>query len=392
MRVALETGMTNDVTTTAPEAEHARSAGLRYVDDSVPGITRKRVRAGFDFFDPAGKRITDEGELQRIKSLAVPPAYEDVWICPIPSGHMQATARDAKGRKQYRYHKRWREVRDENKYASTIEFGQALPKLRARVAKDLRADCMDKAKVIATVVRMLDDTLIRVGNESYARDNDSYGLTTLRPRHVRVIGEKRVRLKFRGKSGVEHAVTIDDRRLAKTVVRCRNLPGELLFTYLDDDGAPQPVGSDDVNEYLRETMEGDFSAKDFRTFAATVICAVALEAAGVAETVAAAKANVTAAVTETAERLGNTPSVCRKSYVHPMIIETYLDERKLELPRVKGSESAAVPTAELRLNERRVLKFLTDLAGRDEGRERLERLERSLKAAKTKKPRARRAA
>ena len=383
-----ETGYDPYVNPVTPEVEHARSAGLRYVDDGHPGITRRRVRSGFAFFDASGKRITDAAELQRIKSLAIPPAYEDVWICPIPLGHMQATARDAKGRKQYRYHKRWREVRDENKYASTIEFGAALSKLRARVETDLKRDCMDKDKVIATVIRMLDDTLIRVGNETYARDNDSYGLTTLRPRHVRVIGEKRIRLKFRGKSGVEHAITIDDRRLAKTVVRCRDLPGELLFTYLDDEGVPQPVQSEDVNTYLRETMGGDFSAKDFRTFAGTVLCATALEAAGPAETVTEAKAKITAAVAETAKRLGNTPSVCRKSYVHPAVIETYLDERKLELPRAKPGEL----TAGLDSDEKRVLRFLTELGERDEGRERLARLERSVAAAKAKKARGRKAA
>ena len=368
---------------TAPtqEIEHAKAAGLRYVDDSIPGIQRRKTRTGFAYVDAAGKRITDDAELTRIKSLAIPPAYEHVWICPIPHGHVQATARDARGRKQYRYHKRWREVRDENKFASTIEFGAALPGLRARVDHDLKLECMSKAKVIATVVRMLDDTLIRVGNETYARENDSYGLTTLRPRHVRVIGEKRIRLKFRGKSGVEHAITIEDKRLAKTVVRCRDLPGELLFTYLDDDGAPQPVQSEDVNAYLREVTGGDFSAKDFRTFAATVICGIALERLGPAETQADAKKNVLAAVTETAKRLGNTPSVCRKSYVHPAVIETYLDERALVLPSVREAGEAKG----LDEDERRVLKFLTELGEKDSGRERLARLEKSVAAAKARK-------
>ncbi len=319
--------------------------------------------------------------MQRIKAIGVPPAYEHVWICPLRNGHVQATARDAKGRKQYRYHKRWREVRDENKYAATIEFGAALPKLRERVEKDLGLECMSREKVLATVVRMLDDTLIRVGNETYARDNDSYGLTTLRPRHVRVVGEKRIRLKFRGKSGVEHAITIEDKRLARTIKRCRHLPGELLFSFLDDEGRPQPVHSDDVNEYLRETMGADFSAKNFRTFAATVICATELERAGPAETVTEAKAKVTAAVTATAARLGNTPSVCRKSYVHPAIIETYLDERKLELPVLRGESSGHG----LHDDERRALRFLTELAENDIGRERLVRLEQSLKNAQAKR-------
>jgi DNA topoisomerase-1 len=368
------------VTAISTEVEHARAAGLRYVDDRIPGIRRKRIRSGFAFFDPAGKKITDSAELQRIKSLAIPPAYEDVWICPLAHGHVQATARDARGRKQYRYHKRWREVRDANKYESTVAFGEALPKLRARVEADLKLECMNREKVIATVVRMLDDTLIRVGNETYARDNDSYGLTTLRPRHVRVIGEKRIRLNFRGKSGVEHAITIEDRRLAKTVIRCRNLPGELLFTYVDDDGAPQPVQSEDVNDYLRTTMDGDFSAKDFRTFAATVICAVELERADRAETVAEANANVKQAVIATAKKLGNTPTVCRKSYVHPVVIERYLDERVLELPKAR----ATAATAGLEPDELRVLAFLRDRKGRDEGSERMSKLERSVKAARAK--------
>ncbi len=363
------------------EVEHARAAGLRYVDDHIPGIRRKRVEAGFAFFDPAGKRITNEDELKRIKSLAIPPAYEDVWICPLAHGHVQATARDARGRKQYRYHKRWREVRDANKFESTIAFGTALPKLRDRVERDLKLDCMTREKVIATVVRMLDDTLMRVGNETYARDNDSYGLTTLRPRHVRVTGEKRIRLKFRGKSGVEHTITIEDRRLAKTVVRCRNLPGDLLFTYLDDDGQPQPVESSDVNEYLRETMEGDFSAKDFRTFAATVLCAVELERAGTAATVAEAKAAVARAIEATAKKLGNTPSVCRKSYVHPSVVERYLDDRSLTLPAARKTAA----NAGLEADEIRVLAFLTGLASRDEGTERMAKLERSVTSAKAKK-------
>ncbi|MDQ2858861.1 MAG: DNA topoisomerase IB, partial [Candidatus Eremiobacteraeota bacterium] len=263
-----------------PEVEHARSAGLRYVDARMPGIERRRTRSGFEYFDANGKRVEDEGELARIRALAVPPAYESVWICPFPHGHVQATARDAKGRKQYRYHKRWREVRDANKYESTVAFAHALPALRARVARDVLLQDMSRDKVLATVVRIMETTLIRVGNETYARDNDSYGLTTLRARHVRIEADKRIRLKFRGKSGVEHAVAIEDRRLARTVKRCRDLPGETLFSYVDATGAAHPVQSDDVNAYLREATGGDFSAKDFRTWNATVICAVALDAAG----------------------------------------------------------------------------------------------------------------
>ncbi len=361
-----------------PEIEHARSAGLRYVDDGIPGITRKRTRAGFAFFNPAGKKITDASEVARIKALAIPPAYGHVWISPVPNGHMQATARDARGRKQYRYHKRWREVRDATKYDKIVEFGSRLPALRARVGTDLKLACLNKDKVIATVVRMLDDTHMRVGNETYARDNDSYGLTTLRARHVRIEGDKRIRLNFRGKSGVEHQLTIDDKRLAKTVMRCRNLPGELLFTYLDDEGAPQPVHSEDVNAYLRETMEGEFSAKVFRTFAGTVICATHLAKAPAVETLAEAKAHIKHAVELTAKRLGNTPSVCRKSYVHPAVLDHYTDDRRLDLPD-------APVTPGLDADESRVLAYLMQLKHRDESYDSAKRvrlLQRSVRSAR----------
>jgi len=251
------------VLTVTVEVEHARSAGLRYVDDRSPGLRRERTQAGFAYFDSRGKAITDEAELARIRSLAIPPAYEHVWICPYAHGHVQATARDAKGRKQYRYHKRWREVRDANKYESTVAFAKALPRLRERVEADFSRPEMSRDNVIATVVRMLETTLVRVGNESYARDNQSYGLTTLRARHVKVEGQRRVRLRFRGKSGVEHSLTIEDRRLARAVARCRDLPGEVLFTYLDDAGEAQPIVSDDVNAYLREVTAATFRRRIF---------------------------------------------------------------------------------------------------------------------------------
>lgn len=363
------------------EAAHARSAGLRYVDDRAPGIRRERTRAGFAYRDAHGKAITDDSELARIRALAIPPAYEDVWICANPHGHVQATARDAKGRKQYRYHKRWREVRDANKYESTIAFANVLPRLRERVAADFSKTDTSREKVLATVVRMLETTLVRVGNETYARDNKSYGLTTLRARHVRVEGEKRVRLRFRGKSGVEHTLTIDDRRLVKAVKRCRDLPGEQLFTYLDDAGESQPIASEDVNDYIREATGGDFSAKDFRTWAATVACAVELEAAGATETQAEAKSAVAAALATTAKRLGNTPAVCRKAYVHPVVIERYLDEHRLDLPKLRASRKAGG----LDRDERRVLAFLENAREHDADRVRLRKLERSLAAARAKR-------
>ncbi len=364
-----------------PEVEHARSAGLRYVDDRTPGLRRERTRSGFVYFDRAGKPIPDEDELRRIRALAIPPAYEDVWICPHPHGHVQATARDAKGRKQYRYHTRWREVRDANKYESTIAFAQALPQLRARVAGDFAKTDMSRDNVLATVVRMLESTLARVGNESYARDNDSYGLTTLRARHVRVEGAKRVRLRFRGKSGIEHSLSIDDKRLARAVKRCRDLPGEVLFTYLDDAGQAQPVQSEDVNVYLREATGSEFSAKNFRTWAATVLCGLELETLGAADTQAQAKQNVVRALQATAQKLGNTAAVCRKAYVHPAIIERYLDERTLDLPKLRASAN----THGLTLDERRVLKFLEAEQARDDAGTRVAKLEKSLALAKKRR-------
>ncbi len=372
------------MTDPSPEIEHARAAGLRYVDDTTPGFGRKRVRGGFAYHDVSGKRITDEDEIARIRSIAIPPAYENVWICPLPHGHVQATARDARGRKQYRYHKRWREVRDANKYESTIAFAKTLPAIRARVAADLRRGEMTRENVLATVVSLLEETLIRVGNETYARDNDSYGLTTLRSRHVRIEGEKRIRLKFRGKSGVEHAIAVNDKRLARTIKRCRDLPGELLFSYIDDEGTPQPVRSDDVNDYIREISGGDYSAKNFRTWAATVACAIDLERIGPAATVAEAKANVKAACTVTAAKLGNTPTVCRNAYVHPAIVETYLDTRELALPK---PPRAAAGSAHLDVDERRVLRFLERANAADGGADRVALLRRSVAEAKRKRSR-----
>jgi DNA topoisomerase-1 len=371
------TGTVRAMNAPSPEVEHARSAGLRYVDDTTPGFRRTRVRGGFAYHDSTGKKITDEAEIARIASIAIPPAYEDVWICPLAHGHIQATARDARGRKQYRYHKRWREVRDANKYESTIAFAKALPAIRARVETDLRGADMSREHVLATVVALLEETLIRVGNETYARDNKSYGLTTLRSRHVRVEGEKRIRLKFRGKSGVEHAIAVDDRRLARTIKRCRDLPGELLFSYIDDAGDAQPVRSEDVNDYIREISGGDFSAKNVRTWAATVACALELERIGPAATVAAAKANLKAACTVTAAKLGNTPTVARNAYVHPAVVETYLDTHELVLPAVRASRNANALDAD----ERRVLRFLERAQRDDPSSNRVALLERSVAAA-----------
>ena len=329
----------------------ARDAGLRYVDDRRPGISRRRRGRQFGYFYADGKPVHDEGELARIRALAVPPAYTDVWISPIANGHMQATGRDARGRKQYRYHKRWRDVRDEAKYHRLVAFGRALPKIRAAVAKDLQGEELSRGKVLAAVVALLDMTGIRVGNEEYAQANGSFGLTTLRTRHVSLNGS-RVRLAFQGKTGKKHRILLDDRRLARIIKRCLDLPGEELFSYVGDDGSVTGVSSDDVNQYIREIAGDDFSAKDFRTWLGTVECIAGLTEA--AEQVADAKSNVAAALERVAARLGNTPAICRKAYVHPAVIDTYM--RLHHLP--KRTERAAKRGAVLSPEERFALRFV----------------------------------
>jgi DNA topoisomerase I len=339
----------------AAESEAAaRDAGLRYVSDQNPGIRRRRFGRTFAYVHPDGRPVREAGELARIRSLAIPPAYEDVWICPIPNGHVQATARDARGRKQYRYHKRWREVRDEAKYHRMVAFAKALPKIRAGVARDLRAGKPSLRTVLAAVVAILDMTGIRVGNEEYAQANDSYGLTTLRTRHVRTTGSK-IRVRFRGKTGKEHLIAFDDARLARIIKRCRDLPGEELFAYVRDDGTVDNVSSDDVNAYIRELASDQFSAKDFRTWIGTVACMTAL--AEPAANVTDAKHNVVTALQSVAGRLGNTAAVCRKAYVHPSVIETY--QRDLRLPAMRERARATkVRPATLSTRERFVLRFI----------------------------------
>jgi DNA topoisomerase I len=310
----------------------ARAAGLRYVSDQAPGIRRKRVTGGFEYIGLDGKPIESEDELRRIKSLAVPPAYEDVWICPVPNGHLQATGRDARGRKQYRYHKRWREVRDESKFDRMLAFAKALPEMRRRVDEDLARPGLPREKVLATIVRLLELTLVRVGNDEYAKTNKSYGLTTLLERHVRVDGST-VRFRFRGKSGRTHDVDVRDRRLANIVRKLVEIPGQDLFEYIDDEGQAHAVRSQDVNDYLREISGGDFSAKDFRTLAATVLCAATLADFEASKTQKEARDNVAAVVSAVAERLGNTPTVCKKAYIHPLLIDEYLSAGVLRLLR-----------------------------------------------------------
>jgi DNA topoisomerase-1 len=308
-----------------PPPESAKVAGLRYVNDRcTPGIRRIGSKHRVRYVDANGRTISNRGELQRIKALVIPPAWKDVWICPDPRGHLQATGRDARGRKQYRYHPRWREVRDEVKYGRLTAFARTLPRLRSRVDADLRKSGLPREKVLATVVRLLEKTLIRVGNEEYARDNGSIGLTTMRDQHAKVRGRK-VRFEFRGKSGIAHGIDLQDARLARIVKACRDLPGYELFQYMDGEGARQVIDSADVNAYVREIAGQDFTAKDFRTWAGTVLAAKALAGTAAFTSQADAKRKINRAVESVAARLGNTKAVCRKCYIHPAILEAYAE-------------------------------------------------------------------
>jgi DNA topoisomerase-1 len=304
--------------------ESAKNAGLRYVSDAKPGITRKRWRKSFRYFDAEGAQVRESETLIRIKSLVIPPAWNDVWICPNPKGHLQATGRDARGRKQSRYHPRWREVRDETKYERLMAFGAVLPRIRERVGQDLARPALPREKVLAAIVRLMETTLIRVGNVEYAKENQSYGLTTMRGKHVRVDGST-IMLKFHGKSGVRHAVDITDRRLARIIQRCQDIPGYELFQYVDSDGQHHTIDSADVNDYLREVTGQHVTAKDFRTWAGTVLACTRLYDFNVFESETEAKKNVVEIVKAVAARLGNTPSVCRKCYIHPAVIDTYMN-------------------------------------------------------------------
>jgi DNA topoisomerase-1 len=299
----------------------AEAAGLTYVDDRDPGITRKGTARGIEYRGPDGKPVKAKKTLERINKLVIPPAWTDVWICPDPSGHIQATGRDVKGRKQYRYHDDWRSVRDGHKYERMIAFGRALPRLRRRLDADLVKRGLPREKVLAAVVRLLETTLIRVGNDEYAKQNKSFGLTTMQKRHVQVGGAQAV-FEFRGKSGKVHQTGFRDRRLARVVRACQELPGQRLFKYVGEDGAPQAVTSSDVNAYLKEAM-GDFTAKDFRTWAGTLNAARALTLQPEPTSPTAAKQAVSTCVKAVAGLLGNTPAVCRAAYIHPAIIEAY---------------------------------------------------------------------
>lgn len=307
----------------AAAREAAAEAGLRYLNDTAPGLHRARDGDGFHYLDANGRPISDDKTLARIRSLGIPPAWTDVWISPRANGHIQATGRDARGRKQYRYHPHWRAVRDETKFHRMLAFGEALPQIRARVRHDLALHGLHRDRVLATVVELLDETAIRIGNEEYTRDNQSFGLTTLHNEHVQVDGGA-IRLNFRGKSGKEHAIALHDRRLARIVRQLRDLPGQDLFQYLDDDGTPHAVTSDEVNAYLREISGQDFTAKDFRTWVGTVTAATYLVACQPSTSDKEAKHQVMEAIKVAATKLGNTPAICRKSYVHPHLLSAYL--------------------------------------------------------------------
>jgi DNA topoisomerase-1 len=300
----------------------AQLAGLRYTSDEQPGISRRRKGRGFAYVDRDGVAVRDDGELRRIRRLAIPPAWTDVWISPSPLGHIQATGRDARGRKQYRYHERWREVRDEAKYGRLSDFAKALPKIRERLDADLARPGIPRERVLATAIRILEETLIRVGNVEYARANGSFGLTTLRSKHVDVVGS-RIVFRFRGKSGKDHEVDVRDRRLARVVARLDQLPGQELFRFRDDDGELRTISSDDVNTYLREISSEELSAKDFRTWAGTVLAARTLAELGPARNQRIASKRVLQAIDVVSARLGNTRAICRKCYVHPGVLDAY---------------------------------------------------------------------
>jgi DNA topoisomerase I len=350
-------------TITEPVAS-AAMAGLRYVSDTQPGIRRKFGARGASYVGPDGKVIRRAAEIKRIQALAVPPAWTDVWICADPRGHIQATGRDAKRRKQYRYHRDWRATRDETKFDRMQAFAGALAILRRRTSADLSRPGLPRNKVIATIVQLLEKSLIRIGNEEYAKQNGSFGLTTLRDKHVRVKGGT-LRFEFRGKSGVRHSVDVNDRRLAQVVKQCRDLPGHELFQYVDSHGTVQSIGSGDINQYLRDVTGEDFTAKDFRTWSATVLAVTALRELPPASTKGRSEKNVVTAIEAVARLLGNTRAVCRKSYVHPGVIDCYMDgamrkilERATPSRRVSG----------LRPDEVAVLQILKSVASRGANR------------------------
>ena len=331
--------------------------GLRYVSDAAPGYSRKRTSTSFSFYDKDGERITNPDIIRRIKSIGIPPAYESVWICPSPNGHIQATGVDARGRKQYRYHPKWRELRDQDKYEHTMKFAAALPLLRQRVAADMKRDGLPREKVLATIVSLLEKTLIRVGNSEYANQNKSYGLTTMRRKHVEIKGST-LRFEFTGKSGKQWKLQVQDRRIAAIVRRCSEMPGHELFKYLDDEGQVGTIDSGDVNAYIKEITRQDFTAKDFRTWVGTVFAALALSEYKKYDSQAEAKRNVLAAFDRVAKQLGNTRAICRKCYIHPEILSAYMSGDLIRMTDAKIADKFKRQYASLNADEVMVLAFL----------------------------------
>ena len=347
-----------DASDVSEAKQAAKAAKLHYVSDKKPGITRVLGGGEFGYYDSDGSPITDEAELTRIRKLAIPPAYTDVWICRDHAGHLQATGRDARGRKQYRYHPRWRTVRDESKYHRMLLFGRVLPQIRSQVDHDLALPGLPRRRILAALVKLLEKTLARVGNEEYARDNDSFGLTTLRNRHTRVDGS-RIRFDFRGKHGIDHHLSLSDRRLANIIKRCQELPGQHLFQFIDHEGELHHVSSEDVNQYLHEVSGEEITAKDFRTWAATNLAAIALTELERFDSEAKNKKNVVHAVEAVAGMLGNTPSVCRKCYIHPAIFDGYLDGTLLEGLQERAEKALESQTTGLTAEEVAVTAFLS---------------------------------
>ncbi len=352
--------MTATDTSVSPKPESleaAKAAGLRWVSDETPGISRKKHGAKFEYFEANGKKVTDADTILRIRALAIPPAWTDVWICPHSNGHIQAVGRDARHRKQYRYHAKWREVRDETKYGRMMDFAKALPHLRSITAKHLKRRGLPREKVLAAVVRIMEKTLIRVGNDEYAKANESFGLTTLRDKHAKIKGAKVV-FDFKGKSGIKHEIDFEDKRLADIVQKCQDLPGYELFQYLDENGEVKDIGSSDVNDYIREITGQDFTAKDFRTWAGTVLAARALQEVEAFDSKAAAKRNIKRAIETVAKKLGNTVTVCRKCYVHPAVVDSYLDGTLANNLSRKAAKTLARSNGKLPPEEAAILGLL----------------------------------
>jgi DNA topoisomerase-1 len=338
--------------------EAAGAVALKYVSDDSPGIRRRKAGTGFTYVDARGKPVRDEQTLRRIKSLVVPPAWTEVWICPDANGHLQATGYDARNRKQYRYHPRFREVREQTKYSRMIAFARALPHIRRRVERDLKSPGLPRNKVLAAVVKLLETTLIRVGNEEYAKSNNSFGLTTLKDKHAQIKGST-IKFEFKGKSGVDHEIDLTDPRLAQIVKQCQDLPGQELLQYVDDAGEVRDIGSADVNDYIREIAGGEeFTAKDFRTWAGTVLAAIALQELKAFDGQAQAKKNIVRAVEAVAAKLGNTKAVCRKSYIHPAILDSYVDGTLLKTLTEKAEAKLKKELKSLKPEEAMVLTLL----------------------------------